>query len=176
MSTIIYHGSVDIVKSPEIRLVTRPLDFGIGFYASTIKERAEDWARKKAKKANLTPIVNVYRLDMPALKEQLDVKFFEHTSDDWLDFVLHHRKVAAYTIERSASGGRRLGMRQGIHHSYDMVMGEVADDDVFDAITLYESSIISRDDLILRLRTKKLNDQLCFCTQNALSYLEFVGG
>ena len=46
----------------------------------------------------------------------------------------------------------------------------------FDAITLYESGIISRADLILRLRTKKLNDQLCFCTQNALSCLEFVGG
>ena len=92
---------------------------------------------------------------------------------------MQHRKAYSYNIVNVTTEGkltRRLVAKHGTHHNFDVVIGEVADDDVFDAITLYESSIISRDDLILRLRTKKLNDQLCFCTQNALSYLEFVGG
>jgi len=174
MSILVYHGSVEVVKQPEIRPITRPLDFGVGFYVTTIRERAEDWAKKKGKKANLVPVTNVYNFDLPALRQMLDVKIFENADDNWVDFVLKHRKADSYALQPKTPGKHRLIAKEGIHHSHDMVMGEVADDDIFDAIELYESEIITREELRRRLKTKRLNDQICFCTPEALKFLEFA--
>jgi len=115
---------------------------------------------------------------MARLEKELSAKSFVGTSDDWIDFILKHRKASAYNAVNANVDGRfrrRLVAKMGAHHDFDMVMGEVADDDVFDAITLYEANVISYDELKRRLRTKRQNDQICFCTPNALTYLEFVG-
>ncbi|MCR5770301.1 MAG: DUF3990 domain-containing protein [Butyrivibrio sp.] len=37
----VYHGSVEIVKTPDVLHSYRPLDFGKGFYVTTVKEQAE---------------------------------------------------------------------------------------------------------------------------------------
>ena len=44
----VYHGSNVIVNKPDIEHSFRPLDFGKGFYVTTVKEQAERWARRKA--------------------------------------------------------------------------------------------------------------------------------
>jgi hypothetical protein len=170
----VYHGSTEVVVEPEIRPVTRPLDFGVGFYVSSIKERAEEWAVKKAKRHNSSAIVSTYELDMERLQSRYDFHSFAIAGDEWVDFVLAHRKVEAYMLQRSGDGKRMLAARAQVHHSYDAVMGEVADDDVFDAVELYESGILSREGLLERLKTKRVNDQICLCTSAALAVLKFV--
>lgn len=45
---IVFHGSTEVVEKPDIRHSYRRLDFGIGFYVTTIREQAERWARRKA--------------------------------------------------------------------------------------------------------------------------------
>ena len=174
MSMIVYHGSTVIVDIPEIQPVSRPLDFGIGFYTTTFKDRAEEWAAKKAKKENGIPIINVYDFDISDLHHLLTVKNFDSTSDEWLDFVLLHRNLTSYTISiESRTKKRLLSAKPGLHHAFDVVMGEVANDDVFDSIEFYEAGVISKDELIRRLKTKKINDQICFCSSDALKYLKF---
>ena len=166
------------MQSPEIRPVSRPMDFGAGFYATTLATQAVEWSRKKSLKEGGTPVVSVYELNLARLEKELSVKSFIGTSDDWIDFILKHRKATVYNAITVNVGGRyrrRLVAKAGAHHEFDMVMGEVADDDVFDAITLYEANVISYDELKRRLRTKRQNDQLCFCAPEALPYLEFVG-
>lgn len=37
----VYHGSLEIVRTPEIRLPNRSLDYGSGFYATTSVEQAK---------------------------------------------------------------------------------------------------------------------------------------
>jgi hypothetical protein len=44
----VFHGSTDIVNKPDIAHSFRPLDFGKGFYVTTVREQAEKWARRKA--------------------------------------------------------------------------------------------------------------------------------
>ena len=44
---IVYHGSNVIVDSPDVEHSFRTLDFGKGFYVTTVKEQAERWARRK---------------------------------------------------------------------------------------------------------------------------------
>lgn len=46
---ILYHGSLDIVKNPEIREPNRTLDYGKGFYLTSSYEQAEKWVRNKLK-------------------------------------------------------------------------------------------------------------------------------
>jgi hypothetical protein len=43
---ILYHGSNQIIKTPELRSSTRTLDFGTGFYTTTNKEQAVNFAIK----------------------------------------------------------------------------------------------------------------------------------
>lgn len=43
---ILYHGSNVVVESPKLIKQNRFLDFGYGFYTTTNKEQAENFARK----------------------------------------------------------------------------------------------------------------------------------
>ena len=45
---IVYHGSTEIIKEPDVFHSYRLLDFGQGFYVTTVKEQAMRWARRKA--------------------------------------------------------------------------------------------------------------------------------
>lgn len=45
---IVYHGSNMVIDYPDIKHFFRALDFGKGFYVTTVKEQAERWARRKA--------------------------------------------------------------------------------------------------------------------------------
>lgn len=45
---IVYHGSIQSVERPDILHSYRALDFGKGFYVTTIREQAERWAKRKA--------------------------------------------------------------------------------------------------------------------------------
>ena len=38
---IVYHGSIAIVKKPDVIHSLRPLDFGKGFYVTTIKAQTQ---------------------------------------------------------------------------------------------------------------------------------------
>ena len=42
----LYHGSDQIIKTPEVCLSVRTLDFGQGFYTTTNKEQAIDFQSK----------------------------------------------------------------------------------------------------------------------------------
>lgn len=44
---ILYHGSIEIVDNPEIRIPSRSLDYGSGFYTTTSFKQAEDWVKRK---------------------------------------------------------------------------------------------------------------------------------
>ena len=44
---IVYHGSSEIVDAPDVLHSYRPLDFGMGFYVTTLEVQAARWARRK---------------------------------------------------------------------------------------------------------------------------------
>ena len=63
---IVYHGSKVVVK-PDVNQSYRPLDFGKGFYVTTVREQAIRWANRKAVVEGSTPILNVYEMsEIPA--------------------------------------------------------------------------------------------------------------
>ena len=78
-------------------------------------------------------------------------------SEEWLDFILKCRTGNDTT-------------------DYDIVIGGVANDKVFNTVELYFDNLIDKKEAIRRLRYEKPNLQICFRTQKALDeYLYYEG-
>lgn len=58
---------------------------------------------------------------------------------------------------------------------YDLVVGGVANDKVFNTMELFFDGLIDKAEAIKRLRYEKPNVQICFRRERALSLLHFEG-
>ena len=155
---ILYHGSNTDVIFPKLIKHDRFLDFGPGFYTTTNKDQAANFAikvRSKRKTGNAT--LNFYSIDESVAFKDCKTMFFEGPNEEWLDFVVSNR--------------------QGIYKGtiYDMIFGAVANDDVYRTITLYMTGILDKEQALASLKVRKLFNQLVFATGKALQYLHFEG-
>lgn len=83
---ILYHGSYLAIENPDL-LHSRPnLDFGKGFYLTSIREQAVKWCGKFVKRGKQGVISN-YIFD-EELFQRLKVLRFDSYSEDWLEFIL----------------------------------------------------------------------------------------
>lgn len=152
---ILYHGSIAIVEKPEIRIPSRSLDYGFGFYTTTSFKQAEDWVKRKLRAEISVGYVNVYELDEDLIKN-LKTLLFESPSEGWVDFVMNNRT------------------NKDFNHDFDIVYGPVANDKVYAAFALYEGGIIDKQNLISELKAYKLVDQYLFHTDKALKTVKFI--
>jgi len=44
---LVYHGSTVKIEKPDLTIGRYNLDFGKGFYTTTLKEQSEKWAKRK---------------------------------------------------------------------------------------------------------------------------------
>lgn len=154
---IIYHGSIEIVENPEIRVSDAFLDFGTGFYTTSSFEQAQRWALTKMRRMNKdVGYVSVYDFDYEAFKRTCTVNHFESADMNWLNFVI----------------GNRQGNQSNM--SVDMNIGPVADDNVYRSIRLFETGVLDAEETVKRLKTELLHDQWVFHSKNALAFLKFV--
>ncbi len=49
----LYHGSIVEVRTPEIRIPNRTLDYGNGFYTTTSYNQAKEWVQRKITEKSL---------------------------------------------------------------------------------------------------------------------------
>ena len=152
---ILYHGSNMIVEKPKIIEPNRYLDFGYGFYTTTNKNQANNFAEKVVVRKGGIPIVTVYELNENDL-EGLKVKRFDAPDEQWLDFVSANRN-GTYNGER-----------------YDIIIGAVANDDVYRTLQIYESGLLSKEQAIEALKIKKLFNQYVFATEKAVKAIRFI--
>ncbi|MCL2007898.1 MAG: DUF3990 domain-containing protein [Treponema sp.] len=154
---VLYHGSDQIVEIPNLDLSRKTLDFGSGFYTTVSKEQAIDFARKVAvRNKNGKKFVNVYDFDEELAAAALKILKFIKPDKLWLDFVQQNRN------------GKYTGK------AYDLVMGPVANDDVYATLIVYEQGIINVEQTIEALKIKELYSQFVFKTTRALPFLRFL--
>jgi hypothetical protein len=153
----LYHGSTEIVEKPKILKATHFLDFGFGFYTTTSEVQAIRWATIKKKRINSSiAFLNSYQLDDSVLDNRsFSLLSFESPTLEWLKFVIGNRR------------GETI-------NDYDFIKGPVANDALYQTITLYESSVLSLDETIARLKVHELFDQLSFHSEKALKNLKFI--
>ncbi len=144
----VYHGSYVVIKTPEIIKSRNTKDFGPGFYCTVIREQAERWARRYD-----TSVVNTYTVRM---NTDLRILEFKDMTEEWLDFI--------------------IDCRNNIEHNYDIVIGAMANDQIYNYIADYMDGILTRGQFWSLARFKYPTHQINFCTPDALKCLEFVGG
>ena len=150
----VYHASKFIIESPDIYHSRDFLDFGKGFYLTSLIEQAKKYAQRflyQGDKAYL----NHYNLD-ENLDNKFNIKEFGDYNEEWLDFV---------TL-------CRLGK---LSSKYDMITGGIADDKVFNTVDLYFSGNISKEEALKRLKFIHPNHQICILNQELINkHLHFL--
>lgn len=143
----VYHGGYKAVERPEIRIGRNTKDFGNGFYCTVIKEQAQRWAKRYD-----TKIVSIYDVQM---NSSLDIKEFKDMSEEWLDFI--------------------VDCRSGKTHSHDIVIGAMANDQIYNIISDYIDGVITREQFWIMAKFKYPTHQINFCTEEALKCLKYRG-
>lgn len=149
---ILYHGSYIQITKPDLAHSRQNVDFGIGFYTTLMREQAEKWC-EKFKRRGREGVVSVYSFN-PGTEDELKILKFDSYSEEWLDFILNCRRGNDDT-------------------DYDVVVGGVANDKVFNTVELFFDGLIDKTEAIRRLRYEKPNLQVCFRSRKALDRLHF---
>lgn len=160
MAILLYHGSTLAVRQPNHSHGRSDVDFGQGFYLTTLFTQAERWARRRALLARgSSAVVSTYVLEA---SPELLVQEFAGYSEEWLDFVI---------VNRISKGNP-------VQCDYDVVIGNVADDDVVNAIDRYlelgrrrRTTPLAKQALLEELSFAKPNNQYCLKTERAISCL-----
>ena len=143
---ILYHGSKEIVKTPEIRIPRYSKDFYFGFYCTLMREQAKRWAVRFSGKG----IVNEYEYVQGI---SLKMSNFPEMTEEWLDFI--------------------IDCRRGKSHDYDIVECPMANDTIFNYIQDFIDGKISRSAFWELAKFKKPTHQISFHTARALETLTF---
>ena len=157
----LYHGSDQIIKTPVLRSSIRTLDFGQGFYTTTNKEQAIDFAIKvyaRSIRAGNIPkgkFISIYDVDYEAMQRELTILRFESVNEKWFDFIIANR--------RSFYAGKK----------YDVIYGPVANDTIYRTLIAFENGILSKTETIERLKVRQLFDQMTFASEQSLTFLKF---
>jgi len=148
---IVYHGSSEVVCQPDTLHSYRALDFGKGFYVTTVREQAERWARRKADLFGGTPVVSRYRMrdDLSEFR----IKRFPDDLMEWIEFVCDCRDG------------------KPTYQQYDIIIGKVANDKVFRVVDMYHSGIWDKERALHEIRAYPNYDQIAFITQSAIDAL-----
>ena len=144
---VIYHGSNQRIDNPDIIKTKFNKDFGDGFYCTILEDQAIKWAKKYD-----NGVVNLYEYnENPTLK----IKEFIVMSEEWLDFIINSRN--------------------GKNHEYDIVIGAMADDQVYNYINDYLEGKITREAFWQLAKFNHPTHHIAFCTPKALKCIKFIG-
>lgn len=118
------------------------------FIAQILKSRQRDGLCQKKG----MPVVNQY-IYLP--DASLNVLIFEEMTEEWLDFI--------------------ADCRRGIEHSYDIVEGPMADDQIWNYVEDFVTGKSSRAAFGELAKFSYPTHQIVFCTQRSLKNLKFEG-
>jgi len=155
---LVFHGSDQEIQKPELYYGRFNLDFGRGFYVTSLQEQAEKWARRRAAVSHRQPNVSIYKFDT----SQLNILYFDGYTEQWLDFVVVNRAGTE------------------VVHGYDAIFGNIANDDVATVVNDYmrlmkmgRISASGKQFYLEQLQYSKPNNQFCIATQKGIDSLVF---
>lgn len=142
----VYHASTLVVEHPDVAKSRAFLDFGPGFYVTTMIDQAQKYGERFTRRGK-NAILNIYELtdDLSAYK----VIEFKRYDVAWLDFVTECR------------AGRVVG-------DYDIIIGGIANDKVFRTVDLYFAGVISKEECLRKLIYEEPNNQICIRSQRII--------
>lgn len=143
---MIFHGGYIEIRLPEIIKGKYPKDFGAGFYCTDFREQAVRWAKRFE-----NPVVSNYDFNSDTNLNELK---FPEMSEIWLDFIVN--------------------CRAGVEHTYDIVSGPMANDQIYNYISDYINGILTKEQFWVLAKFKHPTHQICFCSVKALKCMTFI--
>ena len=159
MTITVYHGSTHRVEHPLVALGRKNLDFGQGFYVTTYREQAIQWAmRQQILRRSQEAWLNVYVLDMEKVSAGTSaLKRLDGYNNEWLEFIAASRHG------------------QTPWQGYDLIEGGVANDKVVDAVEAYLAGLADVEHTLNKLAYALPNNQICLLNQELIdTCLTFV--
>jgi hypothetical protein len=142
----IYHGGYVAIEVPKILKSKFPKDFGDGFYCTELDAQAIRWASRYE-----TAIVSIYEYSH---NKSLKALVFTEMTEEWLDFIVN--------------------CRSGVAHHYDIVIGAMANDQIYNYISDFIDGVLTREQFWVLAKFKHPTHQICFCNEKALETLQFI--
>lgn len=150
----LYHASTIRIEKPDVQHSRDKLDFGRGFYLTSIREQAVRYAERFTRRG-MEAFINEYDLDEET--PGFVIKSFSTYDEEWLDYVALCRKG------------------QQTDQAYDIVAGGIANDKVFNTVDLYFAGVITKEEALGRLKYEKPNHQVCILSGQMLDrHLHFI--
>ena len=143
---VIYNGSYHKIEHPKIIEGKYTKDFGNGFYCTILKEQAIKWSEKFD-----TPFISMYEYEPD---KSLNIKEFNIMTEEWLDFI--------------------IDCRAGKPHNYDIVIGAMADEGVYNYVADLINGNITRNAFWCLAKFKHPTHQIAFCTEKSLTCLKYI--
>lgn len=142
----LYHSSNVVVEHPDTEHSRDYLDFGKGFYLTTLEEQAVKYGNRFIRREE-EAWLNVYELEFEIVDWK--VRQFDCYDMGWLEFVAKCRAGEDDT-------------------DYDMVIGGIANDKVIRTLDRYFAGELSADVTIGLLKYEKPNNQYCIRSRRML--------
>jgi len=147
----LFHGSNQAFDAVDLSKSRARRDFGHGFYTTTLRQQAEDWAVTVQKRhGGDAAYLYEYSFDWA---DTLKAKIFQGLDLEWLEFIKECR------------------LSEDFKHDYDIVIGPVANDRTFQTLTLYLEGIYPAEFAIEQLKMFRPNNQLSIHTPAAVEKL-----
>ena len=143
---ILYHSSYVAVESPDVLHSREFLDFGKGFYLTSLRDQAVRYGERFLRRRR-DAWLNSYNFEFEG--GEWAVKEFSSYDEDWLDFVANCRAGNDST-------------------EYDLVIGGIANDKVIRTLDRYFEGEITKEQALGLLRYEKPNIQYCIRSQRML--------
>ncbi len=144
----LYHVGFDIIKEPDLNAGRRNADFGRGFYLSDNKEFSIRWAKKRK---DLTTYINTYELDL----DGLNIKRLRKDKHWFKNIYLNRLNV------------------KDIYAEYDVVIGPIANDTIFDTLGIITSGIFSDKESLQLMKVGNRYTQVVIKSKKALDNLKW---
>ena len=168
---IIYHGSLEKVENPEIRLPNRTLDYGFGFYCTENLELAKEWS---CSNNEVNGFANKYVIDTNGLKI-LDLTDKRYSILNWIAILLKHR---TFDLSNEISKQAKEYLIEHFYidvNNFDIVIGYRADDSYFSFARDFVNNTISVRQLSQAMELGQLGKQVVIISEIAFSKLQFNG-
>ena len=166
---ILYHGSPEIVQTPQFGKGKSYNDYGKGFYCTEHLELAKEWACTE----NTDGYVSKYEFDTAGLSV-LNLSSDEYTILHWLALLVEYRKFRISTpiMKRGADWLKEHFLIDLT--PYDAIIGYRADDSYFSFARAFINNEISLTQLSYAMRLGKLGEQFVLKSPAAFERIKFT--
>ena len=167
---IIYHGSENIIETPEYGKGKPYNDYGLGFYCTEYIDLAKEWACDEKHGG----YANKYRLDSTSLKI-LDLNSKDFCILHWLAVLLKNRR---FTIDNDIGRNAKEYILNNFNvdmTGVDIVKGYRADDSYFSYARDFLQNGISINRLKQVMKLGNLGNQIVLISPKSFEHIKFLG-